>query len=404
MIADMLDGGSFLVLTVLGSSDMPDLGDTDPTDEEFILTLDSTDQGALEIGGEGQAELTELFEAHDWTFEGTSGQAVSIRAEAAAGEQTDPRLHLVGPGGDVLTSDDDSGGGLDSLIANYELPEDGTYTIKVDVFSEGGYVVSISEGSPDDEEEAATGSTVMDYPSTSQGTLELGGEGEAELDDLFAAHDWIFEGTAGQAVTIRAEAAQGEDTDPRITLIGPNGDELTSDDDGGDGFNSLIANYELPQDGTYTVKVDVFSEGGYVISLAEGSPDDETSGDAGGSGGGLEGSDNSALNLPSSEQGELTLGEPGVATLDTMFEAHDWTFEGEAGQVVTISCDATPGEGTDPRINLLGPDGEWLTANDDSELGTASLIESFELPESGIYVIKVDVFSTGEYSLLVEQA
>jgi SH3-like domain-containing protein len=116
-------------------------------------------------------------------------------------------------------------------------------------------------------------SMVMGLPSTTEGTLVAGTAQEGELNDLFAAHDWNFEGTAGQRVTIRVEAAPGEETDPRATLVGPDGSVLTSDDDGGGGLNAEISNYDLPADGTYTIKVDVFNGGGYLITLTEGSND-----------------------------------------------------------------------------------------------------------------------------------
>jgi SH3-like domain-containing protein len=138
-------------------------------------------------------------------------------------------------------------------------------------------------------------------------------------------------------------------------------------------------------------------------------PDDgltmpDTEGDAADSGGDsdLEGSDNLALGLPSVEQGSVEIGGEASATLDTIFEAHDWTFEGESGQVVTISAAAAAGSSVDPRLNLLGPNGEWLIANDDGGSGTDALIENYTLPENGTYTIKIDVFEGGEYILSVE--
>jgi serine/threonine-protein kinase len=116
------------------------------------------------------------------------------------------------------------------------------------------------------------------------------------------------------------------------------------------------------------------------------------------------GPDNSALNLPAINQGTLSPGTPMSASLDTVLEAHDWTFEGQAGQVVTLRCTAAPGAETDPRINLLAPDGSWLSADDDGGEGLSSLIANFELPMDGIYTVKVDVFEIGEYVLVLESS
>lgn len=101
--------------------------------------------------------------------------------------------------------------------------------------------------------------------TTGGGTLTVGGGAESEtLNDLFEAHNWTFDGQAGQTVTIQV-IAQGE-TDPRAKLLDPDGDLIVEDDDGGGGYNSLIV-ATLPETGTYTVRVDVFTEGTYSISV-----------------------------------------------------------------------------------------------------------------------------------------
>jgi hypothetical protein len=110
--------------------------------------------------------------------------------------------------------------------------------------------------------------------------------------------------------------------------------------------------------------------------------------------------ENSALGLNSTDQGSLSLGSASSATLDTLTEAHDWTFSGEQGQVVTIRVEAADGADTDPRVNLLSPAGEFLTSADDSD-GYNAVISAYELPETGDYTVKVDVFEPGEYTVLV---
>jgi ABC-type phosphate transport system substrate-binding protein len=101
-------------------------------------------------------------------------------------------------------------------------------------------------------------------PVSGGGTLEVGGSQTATLDTIYEAHDWTFQGTAGQQVTISVEGVG--DVDPRVTLIGPGGDRLAADDDGGGNMNALLT-YTLPSDGTYTARVDVFTAGEYTITL-----------------------------------------------------------------------------------------------------------------------------------------
>lgn len=61
-----------------------------------------------------------------------------------------------------------------------------------------------------------------------------------------------FEGSAGQKVTFQATS---EEADPLLIIVDSRNVPLTADDDGGDGLNALIADYELPADGQYTLLV-----------------------------------------------------------------------------------------------------------------------------------------------------
>ncbi|NIS29830.1 MAG: hypothetical protein GWO04_07640, partial [Actinobacteria bacterium] len=49
-----------------------------------------------------------------WTLSGTAGTRIEIRTDGV--DSFDSLLRLIAPDGDVLASDDDSGGGLDSAI------------------------------------------------------------------------------------------------------------------------------------------------------------------------------------------------------------------------------------------------------------------------------------------------
>lgn len=102
------------------------------------------------------------------------------------------------------------------------------------------------------------------YDTTLLETIQIGETREATLDSLLEAHNWQFQGTAGQTVTIRVNAIG--DTDPRAKLIDPSGNVIAEDDDGGGGYDSLIV-ATLPVDGTYTVRVDVFTTGRYTITI-----------------------------------------------------------------------------------------------------------------------------------------
>lgn len=69
-----------------------------------------------------------------------------------------------------------------------------------------------------------------------------------------------------------AMIAGSDDLDPSLTLYrgeGTNGEELASDDDGGDGLNSLLR-FVLPETGSYTIAAQAYggSAGDYTLRVA----------------------------------------------------------------------------------------------------------------------------------------
>ncbi|MGD8620490.1 MAG: PPC domain-containing protein [Anaerolineales bacterium] len=102
---------------------------------------------------------------------------------------------------------------------------------------------------------------------TRRGPIAPGSQVQGQIEDLFAMDEWTFSGAAGQEVTIWAAAAAGSETDPRVNILGPDGQVLASDDDGGEGKTALLSNLTLPSSGTYTIQVDVWTTGPYILSL-----------------------------------------------------------------------------------------------------------------------------------------
>lgn len=96
--------------------------------------------------------------------------------------------------------------------------------------------------------------------------------------------------------------------------------------------------------------------------------------------------------------GSLEIGENTSASLAN-YEAHNWSFEGNARQQVSITAD---GAGyADPYIRLIGPDGRVVARNDDSH-GSTDATLSTKLPRTGTYTIRVLMWSGGDYELSIE--
>lgn len=103
------------------------------------------------------------------------------------------------------------------------------------------------------------------YRTVGGGTLTINGDPvTATLNGLNDAHNWAFEGRAGQTVEITAQTL--DQCDPRIRLLNPTGGMLAMDDDGG-GYPNSYLQYTLPVDGVYTVRVDVFRGGSYRLAV-----------------------------------------------------------------------------------------------------------------------------------------
>ncbi len=83
-------------------------------------------------------------------------------------------------------------------------------------------------------------------------------------------------------------------------------------------------------------------------------------------------------------------------------EAHNWIFEGQGGQSITISV--TGLNGADPRARLIGPDGSVLIEMDDLDLDTGKkdVMIATKLPVTGLYTVRVDLIAPGDYQIIVE--
>jgi hypothetical protein len=99
---------------------------------------------SITAGSSGTGTLNSLAEAHNWTFQGTSGQTITVLASGQG--DCDPRVKLIDSSGNVLAEDDDSGGGVNGRDATFTatLPADGTYYLRVDIFVVGTYTLSVN--------------------------------------------------------------------------------------------------------------------------------------------------------------------------------------------------------------------------------------------------------------------
>jgi hypothetical protein len=180
--------------------------------------------------------------------------------------------------------------------------------------------------------------------------------------------EWLFQAEAGEVVIIEMDG----DFDTFVELIGPD-DSIIALNNDAVGGGSRLGPIRLPESGIYTIiarGVNRREFGEYSLSLQ-------------------------ASALPSTVS--IDYGE----TVDAVLErgAQDrWTFQGSAGDIVTIDMIAR----FDTYLILIGPASEQMTFDDDSGTGRNARIESFVLPEDGMYTIVARGYSSaasGAYTL-----
>lgn len=264
--------------------------------------------------------------------------------------------------GELVFSDDDSGEGLNSLLA---ITEAGDYELVVTSFSgdaEGEFELNVS----------------------CAGSCEVV-EGELDGDTE------EFEFDAEEDSTILA-LLTSDDFDTLVNLF-VDGDEVASDDDSAGSLNSLLV-YEVEDAGEYALEVTSFlgdAEGEFMLIYCTEAEDVEIS-EAGASG------------IETIECGETIEGR-----VDNEFPLVVYFFEVSEGDEVTVNLNAADGSDLDPYVGLYSPssieDDETVEENDDTDGLNSEVV--YEVEEDGIHTIVATRFgfedgtTEGDFELVV---
>ena len=362
--------GIFLITDVddalhvfLAMGSVGDVGAAEPTVQSIVASLETgaavpmptapppAEAEHIAFGDTVEGEITSVA-GQRWTFTGNQGDIVQI---AVTTFDIDSLIELFGPDGALVATDDDSGGNLNPLIANFELPASGDYAIVVRAYSgtQGGAYTLALQGSH----------------LAEPGMLAYG---DAVVADMIkgTGDRWTFVGAAGDLVTIRMTA----DFDNYLELHDASGASLRTDDDSGGSGNAAINAYALPADGTYAIiarSYNTTTTGRYSLDLAL-----------------------TELQPPT----EVQMGVIVRAVLQTPL-GDQWLFEAQQGQTVTIAMVGS----FDTVLELYGPDETLVASNDDGEIYSTSVIEDVALPTTGQYRLVARAYSSGlgPYMLMV---
>lgn len=382
----------------------------------YTLTLTvarSAQEGEIAAGETIVGELSLVAQRAQYSFEGRGGDIVTIDLRSDA---FDSVVLLFTADGTQIAQDDDGGGGLNARITRFRLPADGEYVIIVDGFRgftgerrlQGKFTVSLeiegqgpivaqatpAQSTPEASTPVAQATAIPSTPAPlpvltgASGTIDYGETIAGELTESEQTGSFTFTGTAGDVVTI---ALDSSDFDPKIDLVGPTGDPLTTDDDSGPDLNALIREFRLPADGEYVIVVDGFRGaagdrmllGQFALTLnAAGTTTQQPTADPAQS-------TAAPTQAPVAAAGGIVSGQPVSGEFNESTQNAAYTFDGRAGDTVTIDLRS---DEIDPLVRLIGPDGQVLAEDDDSGGGVQARIAGFTLPAHGTYTIEVDAF------------
>ena len=404
---DGFDSGIYSLSLDLGTETSPSTQRRPPTDTNTLgrayapegLSLGTAQQGGatppIAYGETVSGEITDENYEQRWAFQGAQGDVVTI-AMARSGDESgalDGYLLLLGPNGETLTEVDDANQSVMPTIAYYVLPADGNYTIVAtrfgfaDGFSTGAYTLTLTRETSGGLA-AVEGSTRW-FQKAPSGVhwLAYGEAIDGALDDAHTEDWYVFQGAAGDAITVRMIPTDGA-LDPYIILTNAAGYELASHDDiSPHRPEAGIAHFTLPDDGLYLLRATRYgfehgtSAGAYRLELSA-----ETA------------STRDGVSMPALQYGE--------AVEDTLSLSHPiarYAFNGHAGEQITATVLRQSGDLL-PRLALLGPDGQPLAVSVRGFSEGEVRIARLTLPEDGLYTLDVrlgDLNTAGDYRLLL---
>jgi len=312
-----------------------------------------------------------------WRFDGRRGQRLTIDMRAS---DFDAYLIVRDPDGATIGSDDDSGEDLDARL-HVVVGRDGAYSViatAVGDSARGPYTLAVS-GWETPAVSPAGRSAAIAAGETRDGLLEPG--------DLLSADGpyedrWTL--AARQGARLRIELRSG-DLDGFLSVLGPDGSLVGSDDDGLGERNSLVS-FRAAAGGAYTLVASSYGDelrvGTYQLTVLEETGDFADPGVA------------AAIAVGETGTGRLETGDSrGPRGLEDR-----WSFQGRQGQVVRIDAVSSDFDA----YLVLRLEAMQVDSNDDGGDGTNARLVVV-LPASGTYTAAVSSFSearsAGRYTL-----
>jgi hypothetical protein len=329
----------------------------------YALGLTLQDTKAHAVGGmltDGQTGVSELYPddpVHTWLFSGHGGDVVTIQV-TAQDHFLQPQLTLQNTNDQALIKATSRSDGTATIKA-FKLPTDGVYALAVTgaANSSGSYRINLAFAPP-----APAALATIKYGDSAVGLIA-----NDRQTNLF-----LFNGQPGDLITAQVVREAGSNLTLTLELRTDNG-ALLAHSDGFGGDVAAITGYTLPDSGVYRLIVGRFggaegdTSGRLTITLT-GQP----------------------ANLPI--RGVIKPAQLAQGRLDDATPTERWTFDGKAGQVISITTKATSGD-LDTLLTLQTADKTTIASNDDFD-GTNAALPGVILSADGTYTINVSRVGT----------
>ncbi len=316
----------------------------------------------------------------DWyRLSARRGQRYHITLSSAEQDGVnDTLLRVVDRNGAELASNDDSEGSLNSAL-DFVPESSGDVFVVAAAYADaytGAYTLSASAATAPNDSISADARTRgrLNVGQSTGGSLDFAGDRDWYRVRLVQGESYRF--------TLDGSETLG---DPLLRLLGPNGEDIATDDDGGEGFNSYLE-FTAPTTGNYYLEARGFGDdatGAYTIGARSG-------------------------DIPADASTDASLSADGDYRDGNLSPAGDkdwYKIALAAGQGLRVSLNSAEGGDAlgDPLLVLHGPDGAEILQDDDGGEGLNSWFE-YQAATAGTYFIEVRGFtddSSGRYSLSI---
>ncbi|WP_239113138.1 trypsin-like peptidase domain-containing protein [Halomicronema sp. CCY15110] len=350
-----------------------------------LPTIDIAPVGAVEVGQRAFAI------GNPFGFEGTFTVGIVSRIDPDRGLiQTDAAINPGNSGGPLLGSDGRLIGVNTSIFTTERSGGNIGIGFAIPVEAVETFIAEVNNGTALTTASAAGnrgGQPPVAIALNEAVSGQLNPDSDVLADGSFF-DAYVFAGQQGQRIAVEMVS---QDLDAYLIVLSEDSDSLYLEDDDSAGDLNARVIATLPADGDYIILANSFGrgeQGRYALRLSE----------VGGS---------AATTMPSvPPAGEIILQESGllaqgdaIAPDGTLYD--EFTFDGEAGQAVTITLVSPE---FDTYLAVVDSGGNLVAENDDIAPGNTNSEVSFTLPMSGPYLVIVNGYSQsdqGTYSLTI---